>query len=303
MSEEKKEIQKYEDEEIDKNEFQGKLQRLLEQQKIINELMREGLHYMRIPGTDKPSLLKPGAELLSELYGFYSTFQIMNEILEFERGFFYYKIQCILYSKKTNQKISEGFGSHSTYQREDITIIENKIYEIRWIYENQLDNLNMLHTKIIKRKELTNRKTGGKFYQVLVPNKIFCDDNTILKMAEKSAFIDATLKATRSSGIFTQDLEDMKKLENPESISEKKEDLEIEKPKENPLIIKATELINELGMSYWKKWKEENKIEKDKSKLIELNENEIKNLISYLEDFKQKKSEETKEIEPEEVKE
>lgn len=36
--------------------------------------------------------------------------------------------------------------------------------------------------------------------------------NTILKMAKKRAFIDAVLSATRSSGIFTQDTEDL--LEN-----------------------------------------------------------------------------------------
>jgi len=33
--------------------------------------------------------------------------------------------------------------------------------------------------------------------------------NTILKMAKKRAKVDATLAATRSSGIFTQDIEDM----------------------------------------------------------------------------------------------
>ncbi|NLP46460.1 MAG: hypothetical protein GX347_05350 [Epulopiscium sp.] len=33
--------------------------------------------------------------------------------------------------------------------------------------------------------------------------------NTILKMAKKRAFIDAVLSATRSSGIFTQDIEDL----------------------------------------------------------------------------------------------
>ncbi len=33
--------------------------------------------------------------------------------------------------------------------------------------------------------------------------------NTILKMSKKRALIDATLSATRASGLFTQDLEDM----------------------------------------------------------------------------------------------
>src|SRR5690606_28333663 len=34
--------------------------------------------------------------------------------------------------------------------------------------------------------------------------------NTVLKMAKKRALIDATLSATRSSGIFTQDVEDLR---------------------------------------------------------------------------------------------
>jgi hypothetical protein len=36
--------------------------------------------------------------------------------------------------------------------------------------------------------------------------------NTIIKMAKKRAYIDATLSATRTSGIFTQDLEDFATL-------------------------------------------------------------------------------------------
>lgn len=37
----------------------------------------------------------------------------------------------------------------------------------------------------------------------------FSLDNTILKMAKKRAMVDATLTATRASGIFTQDVEDI----------------------------------------------------------------------------------------------
>jgi hypothetical protein len=41
--------------------------------------------------------------------------------------------------------------------------------------------------------------------------------NTLLKMAKKRALIDATLSATRASGLFTQDLEDMDRIEEPRS--------------------------------------------------------------------------------------
>jgi hypothetical protein len=41
--------------------------------------------------------------------------------------------------------------------------------------------------------------------------------NTLLKMAKKRAIVDAVLSATRSSGLFTQDLEDIKKEVNIET--------------------------------------------------------------------------------------
>lgn len=41
--------------------------------------------------------------------------------------------------------------------------------------------------------------------------------NTILKMAKKRAFVDAVLSATRSSGIFTQDIEELSENESLEA--------------------------------------------------------------------------------------
>src|SRR5699024_10296594 len=40
--------------------------------------------------------------------------------------------------------------------------------------------------------------------------------NTVLKMAKKRALIDAVLSATRSSGIFTQDIEDFPQQQKPD---------------------------------------------------------------------------------------
>ena len=60
--------------------------------------------------------------------------------------------------------------------------------------------------------------------------------NTILKMAKKRAFVDAVLSATRSSGIFTQDMEDLNSTNNiPQSQNTKSKEL---KPKE-ALVTKA----------------------------------------------------------------
>ena len=54
----------------------------------------------------------------------------------------------------------------------------------------------------------------------------FSVNNTILKMAKKRALVDAVLSATRSSGIFTQDLEDLKDNAKEEDSPEEREELQ-----------------------------------------------------------------------------
>ena len=48
---------------------------------------------------------------------------------------------------------------------------------------------------------------------------IYDQVNTIIKMAKKRSYIDATLSATRTSGIFTQDLEDFATLASVQPVT------------------------------------------------------------------------------------
>src|SRR5919199_879142 len=47
---------------------------------FVRTVMREGVDYGVIPGTDKPTLLKPGAEKLCTLFGLSSRFQLIRSI-------------------------------------------------------------------------------------------------------------------------------------------------------------------------------------------------------------------------------
>jgi hypothetical protein len=144
------------------------IEREIEQFKLIQNFiksqMKEGEDYGKIPGSPKPSLFKPGAEKLCNLYGFTINVDILEKVENWKEGFFYYLCKCSLRSKKTGEIISEGLGS-----------------------------CNSKETKFAKQNPYT-----------IV--------NTILKMAKKRALIDATLSATRTSGIFTQDIEDMEEM-------------------------------------------------------------------------------------------
>jgi hypothetical protein len=140
---------------------------LLEQ--FVKEMMKEGLDYGMIDGFRKPTLLKPGAEKLCDIFGFSKHVNIVNRIENWEEGIFAYEVKVTLVSKLTGYMEAEGIGT-------------------------------------------CNNKE-----QSFIDQDPFSLVNTLLKMAKKRALIDAVLSATRASGLFTQDIEDL-----PKNISQTK---------------------------------------------------------------------------------
>ncbi|PMC35511.1 hypothetical protein CJ195_19080 [Bacillus sp. UMB0899] len=134
--------------------------RIEDLQAFVDDVMVKGIDYGLINGFSKPTLLKPGAEKLCDVFGFSKTVEVVNRIENWDAGIFAYEVKLTL-SRKDNGVIeAEGIGSCNT-------------------------------------KEIA--------FQQQDPYTIV---NTVLKMAKKRALIDAVLVATRSSGIFTQDIED-----------------------------------------------------------------------------------------------
>ena len=185
--------------------------RLAEFQQFVKEYMVEGEDYGQIPGTPKKTLYKPGADKLCELYGLSDSYRVIDRLVDFDRGLFDYEIECTL--SRDAVPIATGLGSCSSYEG-----------KYRW-RESQRRCPQCGKETIIKGKEeygggwLCFAKKGGcgaKFAEdderimAQMIGQVENDDiatlkNTILKMAKKRAKIDATLAATRSSGVFTQD--------------------------------------------------------------------------------------------------
>jgi len=173
------------------------LARIEQLKSFVKQYLREGEDYGKIPGTDKPTLLKPGAEKLCDVYGLTPRF----EILEYREGdgapaFFAYTIRCSLYWRRGDLLVCEGLGEANSWEGR---------YRWRWVFESQLppgmDKASLPHRTVNTRH--------GRVTQYRVPNEdIWAVRNTILKQAKKRALVDAVLTATRSSGIFTQDVED-----------------------------------------------------------------------------------------------
>ena len=181
-------------------------------------VMQRGTDYDLIPGTPKPTLLQPGAQLLDAIFGLAPIFEeLPGSVEDFEQGFFAYKIRCKLVVKATGQTAAEAIGS-----------CNSKENRYRWRDARRRCPECAAEAITKGRAEfgggwLCWKKTGGcgakyrdgdEAIEGQAVGKVENDDpytlaNTILKMGQKRAHIAATLNATGASRIFTQDVEDM----------------------------------------------------------------------------------------------
>jgi len=192
-------------------------ERLAQFKEFISGQMKEHEDYGVIPGTQKPTLLKPGAEKLCNIFGFAAHFQEVRVVEDWDKGFFYFSYRCDLINKRTSLVESECIASTNSLEE-----------KYRWRYKKR-ECPTCSEPTIIKGKEeygggwLCWKKDGGcgaKFQdgdeqiEGQQVGKIENPDpytlvNTLQKMAQKRALIGAVLIATRASGIFTQDIEEM----------------------------------------------------------------------------------------------
>lgn len=177
----------------------------------------DGGDYGVIPGTKKKTLLKSGADKLAEIYGLYDEYVVMSNVEDWTRGLFDYTLKCVLKSRRDDSMVGAGVGSCSSFES-----------KYRW-RDEQRKCPTCGSTAIIKGKAefgggwlcwTKKGGCGGKFKdgdksiegQVIgrCENPDIIDvKNTVLKMAKKRAKIDAVIGVTRSSGIFTHDMDDI----------------------------------------------------------------------------------------------
>lgn len=172
-------------------------------QEIMRDIMRPGVHYGEIPGTDKPSLYKQGSEVLLSAFRI-SVEPVVKMTLDPETGHATYQVDCIGRHITTNLVVGIGVGEAST--------AEEKYAYRAAICDAEYDDTpaNMRRTKWFKgRYDRTKRKYGEPYSVKQVRTNPADHRNTVLKMAKKRAQIDLTLTALAASDMFAQDLEDL----------------------------------------------------------------------------------------------
>ena len=101
-------------------------------QQVIQNTLHQNHDYGIIPGTDKPTLLKPGAEKILMMMGLRSEFEIVDSTRDFEKGFFQYQVRCKLL--KGDTVITEGLGACNTrekkYMKMDPYTMDNTVLKM-----------------------------------------------------------------------------------------------------------------------------------------------------------------------------
>lgn len=218
---------------------------------FVREIMVDSIDFGTVPGTDKPTLKKPGAEKLTTFFGLTPVFEDVGSIAQWDGGepLFFYRYKCKLY--RGDMLIGEGIGSCNSRESK---------YRWRWV---NLDDIPhhidpqacMVRTSSLVEFEfaINKRETGGKYgkpesywnnfeaaiksgearqikrkiksgeerpaWEIAttvyrIPNEdIFSQINTIDKMAQKRALVAAVLIGVNASEFFTQDLEDLETVE------------------------------------------------------------------------------------------
>lgn len=163
-------------------------------QAVVQTTLIPERDYGVIPGAgSKPTLLKSGAEKINMLFGLTPKYEFLSKIEDFNGGFFSFDILCTL--THNGVAVAQGVGNCNSR-------------EIKYRYNNvdrsKLAELGIPEDQAVRFID----RYGKERFRIEAPDP--ADKlNTILKMAKKRAYVDATLQVASLSNLFTQDLEDM----------------------------------------------------------------------------------------------
>jgi len=185
-------------------------------QEVMKAVMKIDEHYGTIPGCQKPSLYKPGAEKLGFTFRLAPEYEVRT--INMPNGHREYQVKCRLRHIPTGAMVGEGEGSCTTMEGKyrfrggEKEGTGEPIPKEYWNLKNagKMEEAQAL----IGGPGFAPGKIDGKWEICSIGEKVEHDNpadyyNTCLKVAKKRAHVDAILTATAASDIFTQDVEDM----------------------------------------------------------------------------------------------
>lgn len=163
-------------------------------QEVMRAVMKKDVHFGIIPGTDKPTLYKPGAEVLCMAFRIADSYEVEDLSAD---GAVRYRVTCIGTHQTSGVVLGTGMGEASSGEE------KYKWRKATSPQEYDETPANMRRTKHFKKRD------GGGYSVQQVRTEPADLANTVLKMANKRAKMAMVLNVTAASDCFSQDLEDM----------------------------------------------------------------------------------------------
>lgn len=163
-------------------------------QDVMRSVMQDGIHFGTIPGTQKPTLYKPGAEKILV------TFRIATDPLVEDLS----TPDEMRYRVTVSARSSSGLHLGSS-------VGECSSNEEKYRWRAAICAAEFDETPVDRRRSVWKRAKDGNGAEKINQVRTNPVDvaNTILKMAVKRAKIAVTLDVTAASDIFSQDIEDL----------------------------------------------------------------------------------------------
>jgi len=163
-------------------------------QEVMKAVMKPDIHYGVIPGTDKPTLYKQGAEVLCMAFRVGDTYSVEDlSTADTVR----YRVTCFGTHQYSGTVLGSGMGEASSGEEK---------YKWRKAYK---DEFEATPANLRREKKGWDKKKRQAYSVMQVRTEPADLANTILKMANKRAKIAMTINVTACGDMFGQDLEDM----------------------------------------------------------------------------------------------
>jgi len=160
-------------------------------QDVMKQVMQKDVDFGVIPGTQKPTLYKPGAEKLCVTFRL-SADDPSIEAVPDDVGDIRYRVRVPVRASN-GVIVAVGVGECSTGEE-----------KYRWRRPVHIKEFEAANDD---QRRVKWQRSGDAWQQVRVnPADVA---NTVLKMAHKRAYVHAVVMATAAGAIFTQDLEDL----------------------------------------------------------------------------------------------
>lgn len=170
------------------------------------DICKKDIDYGVIPGVKKPTLFQPGAQKLAKAFGLSTSITETSRTVDPQTGFVSYEYMVTVY--RHGEQIAQGVGACNSF--------EDKYAYTAWQEVTQKPDENTCNELKALGLGKNTKKDNGQWgwfqrYKKDPINQIALQ-NTVMKMAQKRAYVSAVLVAVGGGEFFTQDIEDMPEI-------------------------------------------------------------------------------------------